>query len=660
MKSTTNIPAAALITMPFSPLEGPSIQLGILKACLKDQTITKEDGSSLTIKADDFYFNVDFFLEMKKNRYSALYNSTLPSLVSEWFFSPVPFPKKKSFLDINAFNRLEQFASASGTTLDKLLLLKEKIIPDFLDKIVDDIFWGQYSLLCFTLSYAQINASFELAKRVKKLFPHIKTLFGGAFSQVNEDSIQEFMKNYDFIDYFILGDAEPVFASLVKEILQNKEPSYMQLPGVFFRKEGKPCFTQKVSLLENLNESPVPDYSGYFKKYKELSSFNRIGLKRNIPVEMSRGCIWGQHSPCTFCAFYPCGTFRVKSADCICSEISRQYDDTGSASVYIVDAAVTASMIEDIFPRLQKIPDLGGKISIPFMEVRTTLKQEHVKLLKEAGVKLIQPGIESLESRLLKRLNKGVDLFSNLLFMKFCRQQGIRLSYNIILGIPDAQEDELENQLHIIERLFHLDPPYPMPLSIVKYSKYFKTPEKYNITHIQPDSFYNYIYPKEMDINKTAFEYQGALIKNNNHSHIYQKTISTINQWRKSWTEGKLPFLELKNKEGGIIINDGRKTPFKPAVYEFDGLKGEVYKLCMNKPRNPLSIAKKLLSMQAEAVNGKIKDTHPFPHKSNADTSHITNAYIEEIEQILQEFDEMKLMARWKGSGLSLALQLAF
>ncbi|MCD4783493.1 MAG: RiPP maturation radical SAM C-methyltransferase [Candidatus Eremiobacteraeota bacterium] len=596
----SNTPTTAIITTPFAPSEGPSIQMGLLKSCLQEAGFL----------SDDFYFNIQFFHELKKNGCHNIYNSTLPALVSEWLFSPVPFSQKKGIFNFEAYSRLEAFASATGITMDKLFQIKEEIVPRFIGKVVDENDWTKYSAACFTLSYAQINASFAVARRIKEVNPHIKTIFGGAFSQIHDESCPEFMRVFDFIDYFVLGDAEPVITPLIKSIIEDVPVP--DLPGIFYRNNREIKTTGGVSFLQDMNKSPAPDYAAYFKLYRSLEYGQRFHHRRYMPIEMSRGCIWGQHKPCTFCAFYPCRDYRPKSPEKIESEINKQIDTNNSGSIYIVDAAVTPEMIENVFPVLSKS---GRKIDIPFLELRANVKEKHIKMMKSAGVNLIQPGIECLDNGLLKKINKGVTLFSNLLFLKWCRKYDIRVSYNIILGIPDATMEELQGQLDVIKLIPHLDPPYPMPLSLVRFSDYYLSPERHNLKNLQPDRFYRHIYPKEIDIEKIAFEYTADYITDTPHLlYIYRRSMQCIARWRKMWSGiGEIPFLTLKEERdrngdlNKIIITDGRKSPRKPMEYVFEGMKAEIYILCMNRPRNPSSIKRRLPEKYGEVSEDEIK-----------------------------------------------------
>ncbi len=546
MTSHTSTPGVALVSMPFAPPDIPSIQLGIIKALLD------ADG----IRTADYCLYMDFLLTLRQRGYHHIYNSRLPGLLSEWFFSRIPFDPEDYINNHKATNRIRESASATGLRFEDFLAIRNEIAPAFIQQSAKSIPWEQFDAVCFTLSYAQLNASFCLAEGIKKDHPEISTIFGGAYSQIHDQSIPAYMEAYPFIDYFVLGEAEPVIVPLARHILNNGDNRHLNelsLPGIFYRHHGRLQTTGGVSRTPDMSASPVPDYTSFFTRRKELPTSERIFFRRDVPIELSRGCPWGQKSPCTFCAFYPCRDYRPKNTPQILNEIKSQVESHRARSFYVVDAGVTGRMIGEVFPEIIKLP---RKISIPFIETRTTLTEAHIRQMKQSGVTLIQPGIECLDTGLLRKVNKGVSLFNNLLYMKWARKHGIRLSYNIILGLPDATLPELQNQLQVMKKIPHLDPPYPVFLSLVRFSGYFNNWGEYYNERPQPDPFYHYIHPGAIDPRRVAFEHNAEPLEDQAPlADIHRGTLEHIRRWQASWGGYSTPpYLTCSHRKGTITI----------------------------------------------------------------------------------------------------------
>ena len=71
------------------------------------------------------------------------------------------------------------------------------------------------------------------------------------------------------------------------------------------------------------------------------------------------------------------------------------------------------------------LPRLAGQFpgSQIFYEQRANLSLPQILALRRAGITSIQPGIESLSSRLLSLINKGVQARQNLMLLRYARQR---------------------------------------------------------------------------------------------------------------------------------------------------------------------------------------------------------------------------------------------
>lgn len=81
------------------------------------------------------------------------------------------------------------------------------------------------------------------------------------------------------------------------------------------------------------------------------------------------------------------------------------------------------------------------------------LDVELVRLMKNAGLKQLSLGIESFESKLLKRVNKG--LKSDMLVdqIEMCHSEGITIKALLILGIPGQTADDVRHTNEMVEKL---------------------------------------------------------------------------------------------------------------------------------------------------------------------------------------------------------------
>jgi radical SAM superfamily enzyme YgiQ (UPF0313 family) len=73
-----------------------------------------------------------------------------------------------------------------------------------------------------------------------------------------------------------------------------------------------------------------------------------------------------------------------------------------------------------VLPRLAE----SGSYTI-FYEIKANLRREQVHLLADAGVRWIQPGIESLDDNALRLIGKGNSTLMNVQLLKWSCEFGI-------------------------------------------------------------------------------------------------------------------------------------------------------------------------------------------------------------------------------------------
>ena len=130
--------------------------------------------------------------------------------------------------------------------------------------------------------------------------------------------------------------------------------------------------------------------------------------------------------------------YRLKSPERVLDELSELKRLYGIGNIQFVDNILDMSFFKTVLPKLAASDE---KFSL-FYETKANLKREQVELLAQAGVRWIQPGIESLDDRLLKLLEKGNSTLMNLQLLKWCCELDIDVSWNLLSGIP-GESDEL-------------------------------------------------------------------------------------------------------------------------------------------------------------------------------------------------------------------------
>lgn len=445
-----------------------------------------------------------------------------------------------------------------------------KLAPKFVELLANEIANTDYELIGFSSSFLQNIPSLALAKKIKSLNPNKKILFGGA----NCDGIQgvTLHKNFSFVDYVIRGEGEQAFSSLLDSLEKNTDLN--DIDGLCWRKENNGA---TIINKENLKPIPMekvpqPIYQNYFHEIEKNGLYKHI--EPELILETSRGCWWGQKHQCTFCGLN--GNFinyRSKNPLIVVKEIEEAVKKYRILNISFADNILDMKYFKTFLP---KIKELDWDINM-FFEIKANITYEQVKLLKDAGVKEVQPGIENLSTNVLKIMDKGVNGVQNVKLLRNCKELDIKVDWNYLFGFPEETDDDYDFIFKQLKSLVHLEPPIALGrVALERFSPYFNNPNL-GFENLGPAKIYSYIY----DLPKKELENLVYIFESPNYgiSEIMEKKFDdAINEWKKNYKTSYLIYRE--NQYGNIIIIDGRFM--NNSIIELDHTESIIYKTLLN------------------------------------------------------------------------------
>jgi ribosomal peptide maturation radical SAM protein 1 len=362
------------------------------------------------------------------------------------------------------------------------------------------------------------------------------------------------------IDYIFSGESEDTFPQLLRAILAGIRPTSRILYG-------KPC--------RDLDVLPTPSYEEFYEQRRRFLPLSKVRAgKTEIPFETSRGCWWGQQRPCAFCGLNgETLAFRQKSPERVISDLRALLDAYPTRKVIMTDLAMPRTYFKSLLPRLA---DMCGRAEI-FYEQRANLSLAEILALKRAGITSIQPGIESLSSRLLTLVRKGVLARQNLMLLRHARAVGLDLQWNLLWGFPEDDVEAYKETLAILPLIHHLQPPSAvLHLSIERFSPYYSMPTEFGLRSIRPLAAYYDFLPKGADIERIAYHFT-AKYRCGGHDHVdvVRRLWLGIARWRATWRDrGYAPDQDLKllRKQGSYTLVDTRDLWRKKKLYPLDEL----------------------------------------------------------------------------------------
>jgi len=565
----------ALINMPFGHLLMPSLGLSLLKAGLNREGIS----------AKIFYFSISFAELVGERLYTCVSHESHPQdLVGEWIFSKSLFGRQPES-QITGFveeilrgklpnpsvtnNYLFPFTEAQ---IDQILKARENA-SGFLDRCLDEVVEYRPRIVGFTSVFQQHVASLSLAKRLREMDPNLVILFGGA----NCEGVmgEETVKCFPFVDAVVSGEADIVISELVNRVLDRRPIEALQ--GVVTRPDSTMPVLGRRSLntpvIHDLDSLPTPDYEDYFSRLKAspLDLLNRV----HLPFETSRGCWWGEKQHCTFCGLNgETMVYRSKSAGRALSELSYLTEKYPGLPVRVVDNILEMSYFKDFIPRLADSPP-GTQI---FYEVKANLKKDQLRQLKAAGISSIQPGIESLSTKVLKIMCKGVRGLQNIQLLKWCKELGLFPEWNFLWGFPGEPPEEYARMAELVPSLSHLQPPVVgIKIRLDRFSPNFFKADEIGLNNVAPYPAYAYVYPlPPAALKNLAYYFTFEYATPQNVPKYVGELSYEIERWQHEYDTSRLFYIESGER---LLIWDTRRIARSPLIV-LTGLAKLIYLAC--------------------------------------------------------------------------------
>lgn len=477
--------AVLLLQMPFASLNRPNLGLSLL------QGVIEKAGHKCRLT----YANIACAQRVGLETYEIVCRNLPPEyLFGEYLFSSAVFDRQVDYLD-----KLQKFDAHVNTSTGGYTSLPEWLVQDadrlvtqaheFLQEFIGSVDWTAYDLVGMSTTFHQTNACLALSRLIKTQSPSTRIILGGANCEA--DMGVELHRQFPWIDFVCLGEGERLIVDLLAR-LDSGSDSFDNIAGLAWRDRNGASIVNSLSPepVENMDDQPIPDYHGW------VNDLKRTGLgsiPQSLPWQTSRGCWYGARSHCIFCGLNGQGMhFRSKSPERALAEL-QALTEYETKLVYSVDCVLDHRYFRTVLPQMQS-RDHGLML---FYETRPTLTREQVRLLSAAGVLWIQPGIESLSTRSLRRMKKGVSAYQNVLLLKYAAEWQVGVLWNILYGFAGESASEFEEMAALAPLVSHLQAPSIgcHRVRLDRFSPMHTHPELFGLTNVKPYPTYGYVFP---------------------------------------------------------------------------------------------------------------------------------------------------------------------
>ncbi|MCL6738442.1 RiPP maturation radical SAM C-methyltransferase [Streptomyces neyagawaensis] len=576
-----------LLNMPWSPIDLPSLALGILKRSVDERV----PGATCEVLHANLEFTdwITERTEFSAEDYEYFALSSYFLGCGDWVFSSAlyddPAWKTAEFTEV-----MTGKLRASRMRMSKQL---HEIVPEFVEEIARRVVDLAPDVVGLTSTFQQNTAALAAARHIKRLSPGVVTVMGGANCDAEQGAAVH--RNFPFVDFVVRGEGEEAFPRLLQTLQKAPDaPSsaLADIPGLCHRADG-------ASVANPMPTGPMPpsailppDYSGYFERL--AASVARNWVEPKLVVEGARGCWWGEKHHCTFCGLN--GSFmqfRSKSPDTFYQEIMDLAERHRVLDMYVVDNILDMRYLSTVLPR---IIDSGYDLRM-HIEIKANMRRPQLQVLADAGLIYVQPGIESLNSRVLDLMDKGVSGCQNVRMLRDAAETGLSVSWNYLHGFPGETAEDYEPVIRQLPALEHLNPPVDLSarIAIERFSPYFNRPEL-GFTGLRPEEHYLFTYDlPEEELHDLAYVFQAP------ERGIGSATVNRLNDaigaWKKHHTDARLTHTDL----GDEIVLVSRRHSFDWRTLRLnDPFAVAAFRL-LDQPHSPKALHRKLTADPAFA-----------------------------------------------------------
>jgi ribosomal peptide maturation radical SAM protein 1 len=570
-------PEVLLIQMPFAQLDCPSLGLTLLKGGLLRR------GISTRIE----YLNLRFaqrtgvgpYLRWSQEHPHGIYNQ-----VGEWIFSRAVFQQSKEdereyverILRTPVRVRGHLLVPATEEFIQTVLHARSQV-PEFIEECAQRITAIDPRILGFSSMFQQHLASLALAKRVKTHLPGVFIVLGGRTCEGVK--AVETLSQFPFVDAVFSGEADIAFPKAVECFLKG-EP-LQGLEGLHVRptraeRRAPPGGTARVHELDQL---PELDYDDYFQQL--AASAVDLPYPPCVIFETARGCSWGERHPCTFCSVNGWNIqYRAKSTARVIREIRDLSAKYSGKNIGMADSMLRMDRFRDLIPKLAAL-NLGVAIG---WDIRGAITKAQLRGMREAGVRSITPGLESLSDPVLRLMRKGTSVLQNLQLLKWCLEFDIHVIWNMIWGFPGEPPEECDRMARLVPLLTHLPPPTGFgSFMLGRSAPLFEDAAASGLSDVRASPAYGYIYPglSEEELANLAVYFVYDYRVPQAVEEYTRPLLKALHQWHKVHGQSELWSLDEGDR---LIIRDRRPA----AVRSVTVLKGEqrVAYLACDRARN--------------------------------------------------------------------------
>jgi hypothetical protein len=201
---------------------------------------------------------------------------------------------------------------------------------------------------------------------------------------------------------------------------------------------------------------------------------------------------------------------------------------------------------------LPRITEDGYDLRIQY-EIKSNLRRGQLDVLARAGLVSVQPGIESLSTRVLRIMDKGVTGCQNIRVLRDGASCGLSVMWNYLYGFPGETDEDYQPVIDQMAALHHLEPPGMATRIVVeRFSPYFTKPDL-GFDRLKPGRQYAMIYDlPEEELYDLAYLFEST--PSGIAEPMASRLEAALEEWGKAYPVSRLTWCAVG--EEILLVND--------------------------------------------------------------------------------------------------------
>lgn len=281
----------------------------------------------------------------------------------------------------------------------------------------------------------------RLAQMMKEAKPSLKIAFVGPPVQVQPE---QGLNSCESIDFVVRGEFDHPVVEFAQGVPVEK------IDNACYRRGASVVLNPQRPQLRTEDLDKLPFASEVYKRDLTIENYSiPYLLHPYVSFYTSRGC----PALCTFCLWPQTlsgHNWRVRSVDNVVAEVRQALKLFPQMKEFFFDDDTFNIRKDRVLEICKKFKPLGFRWSCT---ARVHSDYETLKGMADAGARLFIVGLESGDPQILKNIKKGATVEMARAFAKNCKQAGIKIHGDFIIGLPGETQETIQKTIRFAKEL---------------------------------------------------------------------------------------------------------------------------------------------------------------------------------------------------------------